>query len=60
MSTGSVIDQCLLAMGLVGFDAASFSSRPVGGGRSALALKIGQNRPVYRTELEVTTTASYH
>lgn len=30
------------------------------GGRSALALKIGQKNPVYRTELEVTTTARYH
>ena len=29
-------------------------------GRSALALKIGQKSPVYRTELEVMTTAGYH
>ena len=28
--------------------------------RSALALKIGQKSPVYRSELEVMTTASYH
>lgn len=28
--------------------------------RSAPVLKIGQKSPVYRAELEVTTTASYH